>query len=109
MLIGDDVPTPAELNRHVVLKFSAVWEKLGIALGLDQHRLDIISKDNAYNPHRSEACCREMLERWLQINTSATWGILEHAVHAIMISDDPTSSVSCDTIGTMVIITLLIN
>ena len=87
--IGDDVPKLSKLNKYIVPKFSASWEKLGVALALDQYQVAIISKNHAHNPHRSEDCCREMLIKWLQINPSATWGVLEDAVTAIMSPSDP--------------------
>ena len=99
MCIGGDVPTLAELNSHVIPKFSAVWEKLGTALGLDQHQLSIISKNNAYNPQRSEDCCREMLIKWLQVNTTASWSLLEDAIKIITESGDSATSLSGDAAG----------
>ena len=103
--VGDNRPTLAELYNLVAPKFSAVWEKFGAALGLDQAQLSIISNNNAYNPHRSEGCCREMLTKWLQVNTSASWSVLEDAVKTIMASGDPISpfsSINCNTAGTYV-------
>ena len=100
---GDDIPTFSELHKCIVPKFSAVWEKLGAALSLDKNQLAIISKNNAYNPHRSEDCCRDMLTKWLQVNTSATWSVLEDAAKTIMVTDDPVSSISCRTTGTLLI------
>ena len=76
-----------------------MWEKLGAALSLDENQLAIISKNNAYNPYRSEDCCREMLTKWLHINTSATWSVLEDAVKTIMITDSCPSSNNCYTAG----------
>ena len=80
-----------------------MWEKLGAALSLDENQLAIISKNNAYNPHRSEDCCREMLTKWLHINTSSTWSVLEDAAKTIMVTDDLVPSISCHTTGKLLI------
>ena len=99
--IGDQIPTFTELNKYIVPKFSAAWEKLGAVLSLDENQLAIISKNNAYNPHRSEDCYREMLKKWwYQIHTSATWDVLEDAVKTIMMPDDSASSI-CYATGTL--------
>ena len=76
-----------------------MWEKLGAALSLDENQLAIVSKNNAYNPHRSEDCCREMLTKWLQLNTSATWSVLDDAAKTITVADDCVSSIGCHTTG----------
>ena len=76
-----------------------MWEKLGAALSLDENQLAIISKNNAYNPYKSEDCCREVLKKWLQINTSATWSVLDDAAKAITMADDCVSSIGCHTAG----------
>ena len=78
-------------------------EKLGAALSLDENQLAIISKNNAYNPHRAEDCCREMLIKWLHINTSATWSVLEDATKIIILTNDPVASISCHTTGKLLI------
>jgi len=64
---------------------------LGAQLGLKQYHLASISVDNAYNPNRTEGCCKVVLAKWLKIDPSPTWGKLEDAVNIIggfSINDD---------------------
>ena len=76
-LIESKKPTTKDLNRYVARKFASDWEDIGIELGLDLDVLKIIARDN---PQRSEACLRETLDKWLKLNTDATWEILEVAL-----------------------------
>lgn len=50
------------------------WKKLGIALNFEDYVLRTIKKDN---PNDSEACCHDLLGRWLQGSGSpVTWKTL---------------------------------
>ena len=68
------------LNRHIVEQQAAQWERLGLELGLKDYHIANISKDY---PNRSVTCCREMLQKWLKIDRSATWGKLYDAIKNI--------------------------
>ena len=72
-----------DLNRYIVEQQAAQWERLGPELGLKDYHIAIISKDN---PNRSATCSREMLQKWLEIDTSATWGKLDDAIRNIKLS-----------------------
>ena len=43
---------------------------IGIQLGLPIERLNIIENDNR---DKAEPCCNAMLEKWLQVDTTASW------------------------------------
>ena len=67
-----------DLNRYVTRKHANDWENVGIELGLDFTVLKTIARDN---PLQSEACLREVLDKWLNLNTDdATWRTLEVAL-----------------------------
>ena len=55
---------------------------------LDQYQLGIISANNKFNPERSQDCCREMLKEWLEVDPSASWGVLEDTLSAIILTSD---------------------
>ena len=84
-----------DLNRYIVEQQAALWERLGLELGLKDYHIANISKDN---PNRSVTCCREVLQKWLEIDTSATWGKLDDAVKNIKLSST-TSPASTDKGG----------
>ena len=74
-----------DVNRYIVEQQAAhdQWERLGLELGLKDYHIANISKDH---PNRSVTCCREMLQKWLHIDPSATWGKLDNAVKNIKLS-----------------------
>ena len=75
-----------DLSSHVIDQQAAQWERLGLELGLKDFDIANISKDNEHNPNRSVTCCRTMLQKWLQIDSLATWGKLDDALKKIKLS-----------------------
>ena len=82
-ITGEDTPELADLYRNIVPHCATRWESLGAELGLEQHHLALISKNNAFNPDRNEDCCKAVLEKWLNIDLLPNWGKLEDAVNTI--------------------------
>ena len=76
-----------DLNRHIVEQQAAQWERLGLEFGLNDYHIANISKDN---PNRSVTCCRVMLQKWLDIDPSATWAKLYDAIKKIKLSSTTT-------------------
>ena len=72
-----------DLNRYIVEQQAAQWERLGLELGLKDYHIANISKDNEHNPNRSVTCCRVMLQKWLDMDPSASWSKLDDAVKKI--------------------------
>ena len=67
-----------DLNRYVTRKYACDWKDIGIELGLDLDRLDIIARDN---PLENKASLKETLNQWLKLNTDdVTWKTLEIAL-----------------------------
>jgi len=52
-------------------------------LGLKDHDISVISKDNNFNPNRTLDCCKSMLKKWLQTDSGATWGKLRDAINTM--------------------------
>ena len=84
---GDEKPDMKDINRHIVEQQAAQWERLGVELGLKDYHIDNISKDN---PNRSVTCCRVMLQKWLDIDPSATWAKLNDAIKKIKLPSTST-------------------
>ena len=70
-------PTMRDLNRYVTRKYASDWLDIGLELGLNHSVLKTIENDN---PQRCVACLRNALDKWLELNTDATWKILEIAI-----------------------------
>ena len=92
---GDEKPDMRDINRHIVEQQAAQWERLGVELGLKDYHIANISKDN---PNRSVTCCRVMLQKWLDIDPSATWAKLNDAIKKIKLPST-TTLVSTDKGG----------
>ena len=59
--------------KFVVPAYAVEWKDIGINLGIQCAELNIIERDNNY---QTKACCREMLNKWLQIDLDASWAKL---------------------------------
>ena len=77
---GDDIPDMRDLNRYVVQQQAAQWDGLGLELGLERYHIDNIARDH---PNESVICCRKMLQKWLDIDSSASWRKLDDSVRRI--------------------------
>jgi len=82
--VGDDTPSFLDLYGKIFPQYATYWETIGAALGLDQHYLDIISQDNAYNPRRTQDCCYAMLKKWMKSSPSPTLRKFEDAISSTM-------------------------
>ena len=54
-----------------------MWQPIGLNLKLTQVLLNVIAADNPLN---QQACFRNTLHRWLNMDTNATWTTLELAI-----------------------------
>ena len=80
----------------IIEQYASQWEKLGEKLGLQQYHIKNILSDNTYNRYQSVACCRRVLEKWLESDSSSTWGKLDNIIKLL-----PTSLGSVDYKGTV--------
>ena len=65
------------LHRYVIEKYAPDWKAIGSELNLKDSTLDVIAVDY---PLKSTACFEETLKKWLNLNTGATWEMLEVAI-----------------------------
>ena len=70
-----------ELHTNVVDKYASQWEQLGLKLGLRGYDIANISRDHVL----SISCCAAMLEKWLQVFQSPTWGKLDDVIKSLAI------------------------
>ena len=83
VLKGSDTPTLNEIiNYKIRDQVTVEWHELGVQLLPDdlQVQLDIIRKNN---PGDAKACCTEMFQYWLQVDTKASWNKLIEALRRI--------------------------
>ena len=79
-------PLLKDLYQHITPKYAADWKVIGTLLGLPNATLDIIEHDNHY---KAKKCCNAMLNKWLQVDTTASWGKL------FTVIDHESLAVSC--------------
>ena len=75
-----------EMTYNILLKelstrVSAIWEDIGLCLGLSTDSLDIIKKDN---PGDSKSCFREMIKIWWRrVDPPPSWSAIIEAVETL--------------------------
>ena len=76
-------PSPKDLQRYFTPQYAAHWRVIGTQLGLSTGALDIVKEDHH---HESIPCCNAMLEQWLQMDITASWGKLFTAIESPAVS-----------------------
>jgi len=66
-------PSLKDLYRHITPQYAVDWIVIGTLLGLPIGELDIIECDKFY---QTKCCCNAMLKKWLEMDTTASWGKL---------------------------------
>ena len=67
------VPLLKDLYQYITPQYATHWKVIGTQLGLSTAALDIIEVDNM---HKAMQCCNSMLKKWLEVDTTASWGKL---------------------------------
>ena len=72
------------LYQHITPRYATQWRVIGTLLDLPSETLNIIEHD-----HRDKAkrCCNAMLEKWLQMDTTASWGKLLTVIESSAVSN----------------------
>ena len=85
-----------DLNNYVIEQYAIYWKQLGVELGVkDYHIANIIENNASCKLRQVEECCSQMLQKWLEIDPSATWAKLSDAIEKIKIPS-ATTPVSTD-------------
>ena len=71
-------PLLKDLCEHITSQYAGYWRELGTLLDLSSKILDIIENDHRTVSH----CCNAMLEKWLEIDPSASWRKLFTAIES---------------------------
>ena len=72
-------PSMEEIHRYVIPQYSSQWKTLGILLGLPSGTLDNIASLRSPDSE----CCGSMLQKWLQVDLTATWKKLFKAIEKL--------------------------
>ena len=71
--IVNTTPLLKDLYQHITSQYAKDWKVIGTLLGLPSGILDTIE---AEYPIDAKWCCNRMLEVWLNIDNTASWGKL---------------------------------
>lgn len=73
------IPLLKDLYQYVTPQHGADWKVIGTLLGVPSGELQAIE---AGWPTNVKSCCNQMLEKWLEIDTTATWSKLFTAIES---------------------------
>ena len=66
-------PLLKDLYQYITPRYAVHWKVIGTLLGLSSTTLAIIEHDDHY---KAKECCNAMLNKWLEMDTTASWGKL---------------------------------
>lgn len=84
-------PLLKDLHNHVTPYHAVHWKVIGTKLGLPSETLRIIKYDNK---DKAEPCCDAVMEKWLEVDPSATWEKVFEAIKSLT-SEGEHINVSC--------------
>ena len=79
-------PLLMDLYQHVTPQYAADWKVIGTLLGLPSGELKAIE---AGYPTNVRWCCNAMLEKWLEVDTTASWRKLFTIIESPAVSSGP--------------------
>ena len=79
----DSVPSLKSLYEQITPHYAPDWKVIGTLLGLPTTELKAIEEKN---PTNFKWCCNTMLEKWLDVDKTASWGKISAAIESPAIS-----------------------
>ena len=76
-------PKLKDLYVHFTPQYALKWKVIGTLLGLASEELDIIEHDNR---DKVKPCCNDMLKKWLEMDSTASWGKLFTTIERLVTS-----------------------
>ena len=76
-------PKLKDLYQYITPQYAADWKVIGTLLGLPSEELKAIE---AGYPTNVKWCCNQMLERWLEVNPTASWEKLFAVIESSAVS-----------------------
>ena len=77
------VPKLKDLHQYITPLYAADWKEIGTLLGLPSRELKAIE---AGYPTNVKWCCNQMLEKWLEMDPTASWRKLFTAIESLAVS-----------------------
>ena len=77
------IPLLKDLYQYITPQYAADWKVIGTLLGLSSGELKAIE---AGYPTNVQWCCNQMLKKWLEVDTTASWGKLLNVIESLKIA-----------------------
>ena len=71
--IVNNKPLRRDLYNYITPRYATQWKVIGTLLDLPSETLNIIERNHMF---QVDLCCNAMLGKWLELDTSASWGKL---------------------------------
>ena len=68
--LDNTIPLLKDLYQYITPRYAADWKVIGVLLDLPSGELKAIE---AGYPTNVKWCCNQMLEKWLEVDTTASW------------------------------------
>ena len=81
----------SNLPSDIIIRYGIEWEKLGLLLGLKEYDIGKISDNYTHHPRRIKNCFIAMLQQWIVMAPTATWGKVDDAMKQLTQQSDQTS------------------
>ena len=82
----NSTPLLKDLYRNITPHYALDWKVIGTLLDIPTETLNIIEHDCVYKATR---CCNVMFEKWLKIDTTASWKKLFAVTESLLIFNAP--------------------
>ena len=89
-------PLLKDLYQHITPQYAADWKVIGTLLGLPSGELKAIE---AGYPTNVKWCCNQMLEKWLEVDPTASWGKLFTVIESPAVSSSVPDKGACMAIA----------
>ena len=76
-------PLIKDLYQHITPRYATQWRVIGTLLDLPSETLSIIERNHMF---QVDLCCNALLEKWLQVDTTASWGKLFTVIESPAVS-----------------------
>ena len=63
-------PKLKDLAQHFTPQYATQWKEIGTLLNLPSEELNIIEHNNFF---KTKKCCNAMWNKWLEVDTTASW------------------------------------
>ena len=101
-LTVNTTPLLKDLYQHITPQYAADWKVIGTLLGLPSRELKAI--EAGYPTDVKWRCCNQMLEKWLEIDPTASWGKLLTVIELPAISGPCSGPCSGSTVKSGIVL-----